>query len=280
MCANKKHKSSVFYELFSEPDVFKELYSAIEGINIPPGTPMKDNTLSGALFMGRVNDIAFTIDNRLVVLVEHQSTMNHNMPLRLLMYIGRVYEQIIDFDRVYQQKQIKIPTPEFIVLYNGTEPCPDHQEVRLSQAFRNVEGLKLHENSIPLDLVVQVYNINHGHNRQILEKCATLDNYSTLISKIREFNKENSLEEAAKAAVKYCIEHNILEKFLKKYGSEVMNMLFGEYNFDRALEVRYEEGVEDGIEKEQEYVLGLIAQGLTVDEIQRALEAKCEKALI
>ena len=126
MEANAKYKDSVFSFLFSNPDTLRELYSAIEGITLPPDTPIDINTLSDIFYMDQINDISFTIDNRLVVLIEHQSTVNRNMPLRLLLYIARVYEKIIDRKKLYQSAIEKIPEPEFIVLYNGRAPYPDH----------------------------------------------------------------------------------------------------------------------------------------------------------
>ena len=98
---NRKHKSSMFSTLFSTPEVLRELYSAIEGIDVSPDAIVDINTLSNVLFMKQINDVSFTIDDRLVVLVEHQSTICENVPLRLLMYIGRVYEKIIDREKLY-----------------------------------------------------------------------------------------------------------------------------------------------------------------------------------
>jgi hypothetical protein len=95
MNVNKKHKSTVFADLFSDKEILRELYSAIGGVSIPPETPIEVNTLSDALYKGRLNDVSFLIDNRLVVLVEHQSTINHNMPLRLLEYVADIYKSII-----------------------------------------------------------------------------------------------------------------------------------------------------------------------------------------
>jgi len=94
MDVNIKYKASVFSSLFSTPDALRELYSAIEGVDLPPDTPIDINTLSDVLFMDQVNDVSFTIASRLLVIFEHQSTINQNMPLRLLMYIARVYEKI------------------------------------------------------------------------------------------------------------------------------------------------------------------------------------------
>jgi hypothetical protein len=210
---NKEYKDSVFSLLFSDPDVLRELYSAIAGVELPPDIPIDINTLSDVLIREQINDISFTIGDRLVVLIEHQSTINDNMPLRLLMYIARVYEKIIDHRKIYWTKLEKIPRPEFIVLYNGTDPYPDHKELRLSDAFKDAEDLKLNA-ELPLELVVQVYNINQGHNAGILKKCEKLDNYSFLIDKIRENQKEGfSLEEALRNAIEYCIEHDKLKDF-------------------------------------------------------------------
>ncbi len=137
---NRNHKNSVFSSLFSDPEVLRELYSAIEGIPIPADMPIDINTLSNVLFMKQINDISFLIDKRLVVLIEHQSTINENLPLRLLEYIGRVYEKIIEIEKKYQKLLVKIPRPEFIVLYNGTDEYPDYKELKLSDAFMDVEG--------------------------------------------------------------------------------------------------------------------------------------------
>ena len=199
--------------------VIGRLYSAIEGVPISPDTPININTLTDVLIRGKINDLSFTIDNRLVVLTEQQSTISENLPLRLLEYIGRVYEKIIESERKFQKKLVKIPRPEFIVLYNGKAPFPDHEVLRLSTAFMDVQGLKKFESSeLPLELVVNIYNINQGHNLEILKKSEILESYSILISKVREFiNKKLPLDESLKLAVKYCIDNNILKDFLKKH---------------------------------------------------------------
>ena len=111
---NREHKDSLFTFLFNNPAALKELYSAIEGINLSPDIPVDINTLTGILIRGQLNDVSFTIDNRLVVLIEHMSTISDNLPLRLLMYIGRLYESIIDDEKRYQRKLEKIPSPNLL----------------------------------------------------------------------------------------------------------------------------------------------------------------------
>ena len=194
--------------------------------------------------------MSFTIDNRLVVLIEHQSTINQNMPLRLLLYISRVYEKLVNHKTMHQKKQIKIPTPEFIVLYNGGAPYPERKEVRLSDAFMNAENIQISGKSdLSLELVVQVYNINYGCNAPMLERSRALEGYSFFMSKIREYQKEFPLEEAMEKAIKYCIEHDVLKEFLKENSPEVVNMLLEEWTLEDALAVEREEAREEALEE-------------------------------
>src|SRR5215471_10504968 len=184
MAANNKYKASVFSLLFSEPDSLRELYCALDGVSLPPGVPVSINTLEDVLFMDFINDISFEIDGKLVVLIEHQSTINPNMALRLLMYIGRVYEKILEGRNIYTTKELKIPCPEFFVLYNGINPYPDKEVFRLSDAFEKLKSLGLTEKDPPaLELVVKVLNINEGRNREIAERCRKLAEYSAFVAK-------------------------------------------------------------------------------------------------
>jgi len=263
--ANRNHKDSVFSVLFGTPDVLRELYSAIVGIDIPPDAIVDINTLSDAIYMKRINDLSFTINDRIVVLIEHQSTINENVPVRLLMYIGRVYEKITEEKKLYQKKLVKIPTPEFIVLYNGKDEYPDHQELRLSHAFKNLFGLSKGI-ELPLELIVHVYNINQGRNPEILKRSETLNAYSIFIEKIKEYNEKLELDEAVRSAIKYCIEHNILKDFLEEHGSEVVNMLFYDISVEELGEVRYDEGYE---EAKLAIARNALAEGYSTESVQK-----------
>jgi len=274
--ANKNHKSSVFSFLFGQPEILRELYSAITGVEIPADKTININTLSDVLFMKQINDLSFTVDDKIVVLIEHQSTINDNVPVRLLMYIARVYEKMLDRNLLYRKKLVQIPTPEFFVLYNGEAKFPDHKELRLSTAFKNIEEFKLLDNfKLPLELIVHVYNINHGRNPEMLAKSKTLDSYSIFIKKINVFKKKLSLDESVKKAVKYCIENDILKKFLREHGSEVINMLTDEFTIEEIVAIRSEEAREEGMEKGREegreQVIALLKKGLSLEEIENVL---------
>ena len=181
MQANLKYKSSVFTHLFDDPDLLRELYGALQGISLPPDTPIAINTLDTSLFLDRYNDISSIIGGKLIVLLEHQSTICPNLPLRVLIYLAKLYEQRLTDDVVYSRKLITIPRPEFFVLYNGVEPYPDSKVLKLSDAFATLGALGLADN-ILLDLEVIVYNVNEGRNQEIVQRCQKLAEYSVFIA--------------------------------------------------------------------------------------------------
>jgi len=154
--ANRKFKDGVFRMIFKDKDRFRELYNAITGTNYGAETEMVETTLSDALYMKQKNDVSFLIDGRIVVFMEHQSTINRNIALRMLIYAGRTYERLFDVEKIYGPQKITIPRPEFYVLYNGNAPAPEKQEVRLSELFER----KGENYPFSLDLSVTIYNIN------------------------------------------------------------------------------------------------------------------------
>jgi hypothetical protein len=293
MASNRQYKDSVFSFLFSDPAALRELYGAITGIDLPPDTPITINTLEGVLYKTLLNDISFEIARKLVVLIEHQSSINPNMAIRLLLYIARVYEKLTAGRNLYGRKKLLIPRPEFIVLYNGVDAYPDEDTLKLSDAFETAAPFGI---TAPpeLELAVRVYNINQGHNEPIIRRCEKLGGYSALIARVREFEREiagggparnlsdNEKEQAMTKAVRWCIAHNILKPFLESYGSEVVNMLMAEWKLEDALVVEREEGREEGREERDiEVAKNALAEGLPIEVIRKitGLDLKTIKSL-
>jgi hypothetical protein len=265
---NRELKNSVFTTLFNDDDKVRELYAALKGVDYDPNLPVVITTLQDVLYMNRINDLSFTAEQKMALIIEHQSTLNHNMPLRILLYMSRVYEKIVDRKSLYKDTLVKIPRPEFIVLYNGTDDTPDQWEERLSKAYITVEG----NTKISLDLTVTVYNINKGRNRELLRRSEHLAGYVEFVARVRENEKAGKPQaEAVTEAVRNCIRDGILAGFLKEHGSEVMNMLLEEWNWDEAKEVWWEEGMEKGLEKGRNQILELVKQGYTAEQIEAKL---------
>ena len=264
--ANREYKDSVFTKLFSDKEKLAELYNAIAETNYT-ADDITLATLENIIFIGRENDIAFVADDKLIVLIEHQSTINPNMPLRCLLYVAREYDILADGEAIYSSRLIKIMPPEFIVMYNGVDEYPDESELRLSDAFM--------DKTDSLELKVKVYNVNEGRNPDIMRRSKTLKDYATFVAKARE-NVASGLElaKALEKAVKDCIDNNVLKEFLEIYGGDVMSMFGREFNMDDALRVRYKDGEQNKAEKVAEK---LLKRGMSIEDVAEDAELSIER---
>jgi hypothetical protein len=179
----RNYKDSVFTAYFKDGNNLINALSATDGRVYRPDAEVKINTLETALYLGKVNDISFTLDDKLVVLIEYQASVNLNMPLRLLIYISEIYKTMTSDEKIYKRQLIKIPKPEFIVLYNGSETYPDTNTLYLSAAFEDADSPGI------LELSVRIYNINKGHNEEMLARSKALRDYSEFIAVIRAFSR-------------------------------------------------------------------------------------------
>ena len=239
---NREHKDSLFVDLFYQDETAKKnllsLYNALHDTNYEDETIIRKVKIDDVLYKNFKNDISCEVNGLVLVFGEHQSTINRNMPLRCLMYVGRAYEQLVDSKARYRTTLVKIPTPEFYVFYNGEKEQPLEQVLTLSDAFMNPVG----ENSV--ELKVKVININSDKAHEVLDKCGILKEYSQFISTVRKYSDE---EGAIKKAIKECIEKGILADYLKRKGSEVENMLIAEYSYEEDMQVKLQEGIWQGI---------------------------------
>lgn len=239
--SNREYKSDVFAELFSTKDKQIELFNAVMGTDFTNEMDWVPVTLKEVLFMVLKNDLAFIIGNRFIMLTEHQSTINKNMPMRMFLYLAREYEKIVLNSTIYKENLVKVPTPELVVLYNGKQKYKKESILKLSDAFLEREW------DFALELKVRVININYCENHEILNACQTLKEYSIFIEKIRNYEDAGiSRGEAITTGIKECIDENVLKEFLISNGSEVYNMLFTQFNMEDALLVRGEEGLLKG----------------------------------
>ena len=238
---NREHKDSVFVDLFYQDETAKKnllsLYNALHDTNYEDETIIRKVKIDDVLYKNFKNDISCEVNGQVLVFGEHMSTINRNMPLRCLMYVGRAYEQLVDSKARYRTTLVKIPTPEFYVFYNGEKEQPLEQVLTLSDAFMNPVG----ENSV--ELKVKVININSDKAHEVLDKCGILKEYSQFISTVRKYSDE---EGAIKKAIKECIEKGILADYLKRKGSEVENMLIAEYSYEEDMQVKLQEGIWQG----------------------------------
>ena len=252
--ANRNYKDSVFVDLFAH-DInakknFISLYNALHGTNLDAETTdIQPVMLERVLYMKYYNDIAMLIDGKIVILIEHQSTINQNMPFRFLEYITRIYEKITTKDEKFGRKLVKLPVPEFYVFYNGKEDYPVESVMKLSDAFMQLDDElrnQLENVNYPLEISVKVININADKENPILKRCEALKEYSEFIEQVRS-NIENNVPEPLTTAIKEAIKKGFLSDYLNRKSTEVQNMLLAEYDYDTDIAVQRKEAFEDGI---------------------------------
>ena len=238
---NRKYKDTLFRMLFKEKENLLSLYNAVNKTHYTNVDDLEITTLENAVYMNYKNDISFVFDFELA-LYEHQSTVNPNMPLRDLVYVTKVLQGIIRNEDLYGSTLIKLPTPRFVVFYNGTDEQPQKQVLKLSDAYE-----KQLDNP-ELELVVTIYNINLGNNPELMEACQLLKEYAQYVEQVRIFAKEFPLSDAVEQAVDYCIENGILADFLRKNRAEAIAMSIFEYDEEKHLKNEREFGYQRGRE--------------------------------
>ena len=279
--ANRMYKSRIFAMLFSDRNELLKLYNAINGTSYDDPDLLQVNTLENAVYMSMQNDVSFIIDMRLN-LYEHQSTYSPNLPVRYLLYVADVYSDYTKDMNLYGTKAVKLPTPRFVIFYNGQAEQPDRKEVKLSELF-----------SIPdadpsLELKAVMLNINKGHNRKLMETCRTLQDYAEYTFRVREYAAEMPLDLAVEQAITECISEGILADFLRKNRAEAKKVSIYEYDEERHMRQTREEGMEEGYANgfsqgiEQgitQTVINLLKSGLLTDIQIREITGLDQKQL-
>ena len=165
--AKRNYKDTLFRMVFKEPKELLQLYNAVNGTQYTNPDDLEIVTLENAIYMSMKNDLAFIVGCHLNM-YEQQSTFNPNMPLRFLQYVSREYEKLIVDKTIYSSKLVKLPTPEFIVFYNGSETMPERMVMKLSESFEVLTETPA------LELQVIQLNINDGCNRKLMEQLLTM----------------------------------------------------------------------------------------------------------
>ena len=262
---NKRYRDTVFRNYFNDEARLLSLCNALLGTD---AAALKINTLEGTFFDRQKNDISCVVENNFLVLIEHQSTINENMPFRCLSYVAELMNNLIeDKDKLYHKALIRFPAPRFYVFYDGDAKEPLKREMWLSDSFNG-------DNSA-LELVVTALNINFGLEQPLLAKCKYLREYSTLVGKVKEGLRAGlTRKEAISRAVKYCLDNGLMKGYLEEKSQEVFNMLALQWEQDKAIRASYEDGRDDAIES---VALNLLNMGLTVEKIQEATKLSMER---
>ena len=248
----RKYKDILFRFVFREKAELLQLYNAINKTNYTNPDDLIITTMEDVIYMGMKNDLSFLLANELN-LYEHQSTENQNMPLRGLLYFAKLYESYIESNGLnrYQKKRIPLPFPRFIVFYNGEAQMKDEETLCLSQAFDKTDE------EPAVECIARFININYGCNKELMENCQRLAEYSQFIQCVREhLSIGYNHKQAVVKAVDECISKGILEDVLVKHRAEVFDMFLTKFDKKMYEEAIRQEGRDELTGKYEELTKG------------------------
>ena len=256
------------------------MYNALNDTNYTDPNALELNTIENVIYITMRNDVSFLIDDQMVLL-EQQSTHNPNMPLRGFLYFAQLYNKYLKSNKKDTSRcsKIDIPTPKFIVLYNGTTNKPDEFTMRLSESFINPDTSGAYE------WTAYVKNINVNHNEGLQKRCKSLYDYSRFVAKVRENTKARmEVKEAVDNAVSMAIKENLLEGFFARHRAEVIEMILTEFDEEvfkqNVREDGYLEGLAQGsAQKAIETAENFLKEGDPPEKVARCIGLPLEQVL-
>ena len=275
------HKDNLFRYIFSGEDErsrgwLLSLYNALNNSNYTDSAALRITTIQNAIFMTMKDDLSFLIDSELN-LYEHQSTVNPNMPLRGLMYFAKLYQMELSRRQLqlYGSTLVKIPSPRFIVFYNGTTKQDDVIKYRLSNAFEKPA------NSGEFEWTATVININQNHNPVLQKKCKALYDYSSFVANVRlRLSKGESTADAVKNAVDDAINNRLLDGLFKEQKQEIIGLSLTEFDQEAYEKTIRAEGIAEGqLLKAIESATELLKENVTPEVIAKCVKLPLEKVL-
>ena len=272
----RNYKDSFFRMLFKDKENLLSLYNALNKTDYTDVDGLEITTLENAVYMNYKNDVSFVFDYELMI-YEHQSTVNPNMPLRDLFYVADILQKKTYDKDLYGSRLIKLPSPRFVVFYNGTTVQPERKVFKLSDSYEKKQDKP------ELELTVTMYNINYGCDEEIMDACRTIKEYAMYVERIRMYTKQMPLTQAVEKAVAECIEEGILSEFLKENQAEAIKVSIYEYNEELHFKTLREEGREEGLELGEHrlnQLYSILIDTDRLDDLKRATEDKAFRELL
>ena len=238
---NRSAKDSVFCDLFSRPEYCLQLYKVLH----PEDQDVKEEnivlmTLSNLMMRSRYNDLGILVRDRLLVLVEAQSTFTENILIRFILYLADTYSRYISKMNlnIYGSKKVRLPIPELYVIYHGDREGR-LDEISLSRdifeadsadnIFVDVKARIIYD-STPGDIINQFITFARVFDQQILTYGRT--------------------RKAVEETLRICQDQEVLKEYLKEM--EVAEIMFTWLDEQKAKrfeeeEIRQESRIEESI---------------------------------
>jgi hypothetical protein len=264
-------KDSVFTSLFSDREYTLRLYRSLHPEDADArAEDVEIVTLQNVLTTDQHNDLGFVVGDRLLVLVEAQSTWSPNIVLRALLYAAQTIKDYVRRRRLdlYGPAPVRVPKPELYVVYTGRREVPG--TLTLSDVLFGGERAGIESE------VRVLREADSSPAGQYIDFARTLDGY-------REALGPN--EDAVRGAIADCVGRGVLAEYLTDHETEVVGIMITLYDEEEVARIHQEaverellerglrRGIEQGIE--QGRALG-IEQGIEQGRA-RGIVAMCRE---
>jgi hypothetical protein len=207
-------KASVFTSLFSEAEYTYQLYQALH----PDDTTTKKDelilmTLESHLLNQQYNDLGFLVKDRLIILVEAQSTWSENIVIRVLLYVVQTWYKYIKRMKldVYDDEKLSLPKPELYVIYTGKNPENKPNGISLKENFFG---------GADIDVDCRVKVLFDGKKGDIINQyvrfCQVFNEQVRIHGRTRK---------AVEETIRICQDENVLKEYLERQRMEVIDMM-------------------------------------------------------
>ena len=270
---SREHKDRLFKLIFGRAENKRwtlALYNAVAGRAYDDPDLLEFNTIGDAVYVGMRNDVSFIIAAEMV-LWEHQSTWNPNMPMRFLLYGARLFQAYITLPKngynIYSESLQKLPRPRCVCFYNGVKDAPDRQVLRLSDAFEASGGGE--ELPGDFEVCVTMLNVNYGHNAELMAACAPLREYSWFVDAVRRHQAEcGDLEKAVDEALREMPDDFSIKEYLVRNRAEVKSVIITEWDQEMMLRMVADENKRIGrLENSRETAARMLKMGESVEKV-------------
>jgi len=235
---NREIKSDVFTNLFGRPEYAFQFFQAFHPEDTSATVEdVKIVTLAHVLTDRQYNDLGFRVGDRLIILVEHQSTWSENIVVRIFLYLAQTLNEYIDEYKLnlYSGKKLRLPKPEAYVVYTGDrESCPE--TMSLNELFWDGDE------DYSVDVRVKV--IRDGKKGDIVNQYVEFT--QVLKEQINIYGKTiKTVEET----IRICKERNVLREYLKTHETEVKGIMITLFSQEQIQELYGEEKRQEGREE-------------------------------
>ena len=250
-------KDSVFTNLFQDKKYLLQLYKALHPEdNDITEDKLTDITIKNVLTDNIYNDLGFVVGNRLVILVEAQSTWTMNIIIRALMYMVQTYHDYFNRTKqnLYKSTKVKMPVPEIYVIYTGDRKTRPSKVTLAKEFFEGKQSC----------IDVKVKMIYDGEDGDII-------NQYVIFTKV--CNEQMALhgrsQKAILEAIRICKDRNVLREYLISKEKEVVDIMMVLYDEQEVMRSYVESEVYEATQNEKiEIAKRMLEDGsLSVDKI-------------